>query len=123
MSKGTTSVLVALAIAGIAALLIWQVTAAGYLVFVALGVALLAWNFEQVKLAMASGLVSGLMCLLWLFLKGTPVSQVIALPGFACFGLAYLLWGKNKLQSFLLVVLGLALLIFSQYVRVVLLGL
>lgn len=60
--------------------------------------------------------------LTWLLLRGAPPSQVVALPGWALIIGSFFMWGKNKVRSVVLAGVGVAVLIFSQYVRVVLMG-
>ena len=123
MSNGLKLFLLAVGVLVVAALLISPIKASGTLFFVGLGFALIFWNFGKMPMVYGSGLFSGAMVLFWLSMKGAPISQVIALPGLACLTLAPFVWSTRKPLSITLAVFGLGLLLLSQYVRVLLLGL
>lgn len=94
----------------------------GYFAIVLFIVGVVLLNLENIptaKIFFTFGFLSGLV---WLAVRGLPLSQVIALAGWALIAVAISLWGKNKVQSVTLLVLAIGILIFSQYLRIVILG-
>lgn len=123
MSKRTVFVL--LAIIGAFLTSIFKYGASGSIRFVTILLlvsAIVALNFGKIDGAKVFFALSFVSSLFYFGLNGLPLSQVIGLAGLALIVVGLFLWNSNKIQSSTLVILGLAVVVFSQYVRVVLLG-
>lgn len=81
-----------------------------------------ALNFGKVDFAKGLFALSFVSGLFYLGLTGLPISQVIALAGWALVVVGIFAWQSNRVQGGTLIVLGIGVVLFSQYVRVVLLG-
>lgn len=96
--------------------------ATGYTAIVFFVIAVIFLNLEKIAMARIFFMLCFFSVLVWLAAFGMPPSQVIALAGWALLILAITRWEKNKVQTVTLAVLAIGILIFSQYVRVVILG-
>lgn len=96
--------------------------ATGYTAVVFFVIAVIFLNIENIAMARIFFMLCFFSVLVWLAAFGMPPSQVIALAGWGLLILAITRWEKNKVQTVTLAVLAIGILIFSQYVRVVILG-